>query len=246
MEKKRSISDLSSISQISEESAKKKRGRPTKDVVFGEHLKTLLDYIQNIGKPISFDQLIKETQLSAKLDEKSLKTLFKNLKGNIKVRFEFAGSETKDEMLVMKEGKFTFKPEHEVKNKEDIIHKLSLDYYRKKGIDTKDLKDSYKNVEADIEELIKSKRVYAVKSKEGVGKMLFYKDPSYQMNVDSSLIELWKSVQDEIPIQSVNLEAQLKNVGEEPLTTIIWPDAKVPSKKKKEEKKKRKKRLEKL
>lgn len=245
MDKKRSISDLKTISQISGESAKKKRGRPTKEIIIGEHLKTLLDYLQNVGKPISFDQLIKETQLNTKLDEKSLKTLFRNLKDNIKVRFEFAGSDTNDEVL-MKEGKFIFKPEHEVKNKEDIIYKLSLPEYRRRGIDTKELKDSYKNAEADIEELIKTKRVYAVKSKEGIGKMLFYKDPSYQMNVDRSLVELWKSVQDKIPIQSVNLEVQLKNVGEKPLRTIVWPNEKVPSKEKKEEKKRRKKRLEKL
>lgn len=218
----------SSSDQESGGDSKKKRGRPSKQSILSKHLKTLVDYIKENEKPITFNNLVKITEVDTQLDDKSLQSLFQDLKNNAKMSFTWdrnqnsVEDELENEMLLMmKQGFFTYQPTHSVRNKNDIKNLLLKEYYST-GLDSKELKDSYKNAEEDVRELIANKEVYSAKSSEGKSFILYYKDPTLLMNVDRDLMDMWNEVGKKIPQQNINLEGALNQCGQKPLEAVEW------------------------
>jgi hypothetical protein len=210
-----------------DEPKRRGRGRPSKASVLSKHMKTIIDYLKEIEKPITFNDIINTNQIQLELHQ--LRSLFADLKKNPKVRFDWDSTknsvdQVEDEVtLAMRQGLFEYKPTHQVRNIEDIITLLRDPDYRGIGVDEKELKDSYKTIASDIEQLIKTGRVYHVKNMEKKSNLLYYRDPAYNIPVDQKLKDLWNDITPKIPLQAHDLDAAVRKVKEVPLETYDLP-----------------------
>ncbi|KAL6049511.1 transcription factor TFIIE beta subunit, TFIIEB, Tfa2 [Balamuthia mandrillaris] len=133
---------------------------------------------------------------------------------------------------------FSYKPTYDVTNKEEL---LDLIMKTPDGIDSAELKDSYKNVVKDTKELQEEGKILVVYNSEAKTNILYPNEPHLRFEVFPEFKEMWKEVK--VPDQ-VDLERSLNEAG----LKLLPEDDELKSEKYKQpkEKKKRKKRKVKI
>eukprot|EP01098_Paradermamoeba_levis_P006946 TRINITY_DN2883_c0_g1_i3.p1 TRINITY_DN2883_c0_g1~~TRINITY_DN2883_c0_g1_i3.p1 ORF type:complete len:158 (-),score=49.54 TRINITY_DN2883_c0_g1_i3:242-715(-) len=89
---------------------------------------------------------------------------------------------------------FQYQAKYDLRSSEDILTLLSNN---PNGIDVTELKDSYKNVEADVKSLVASKRIILMKNSDTKTDVIYFNEPKYSSlpEVSNEFKELWKTIQ---------------------------------------------------
>eukprot|EP01026_Neomeris_dumetosa_P065069 TRINITY_DN6232_c0_g1_i1.p1 TRINITY_DN6232_c0_g1~~TRINITY_DN6232_c0_g1_i1.p1 ORF type:complete len:313 (+),score=71.45 TRINITY_DN6232_c0_g1_i1:161-1099(+) len=163
----------------------------------------------------------KKTVPVAKVKKDVLDLLKKNHDGltleeiDDKLNFDIQGDEALQQALVdtgrieLTDGVYKFKAKYQISDKFELLELLRQ--YLNVGLPAEDLKDSYKNVMSDIEELKQSRDLYAIWSTEIKGMMLYPQDPALKLDVDDDLIEFYRGI--EHPIVQEDFDAMLQEYG---------------------------------
>ncbi|RKP12745.1 hypothetical protein BJ684DRAFT_11055, partial [Piptocephalis cylindrospora] len=144
--------------------------------------------------PQSIDQIAQHLGLDMKMDEE----LFKKVSSNTKIIFD-------PENVT-----FTYKPEHDVKSKQDLLDLLQRRRLEGGGMLVEDFKDSYLNIKEAMAELEKEGKILIVRKKDGYPRMLFYNDTVYNTPMDEQFKELWNRYK--MPMET-EIVAELEAAG---------------------------------
>eukprot|EP01023_Acetabularia_acetabulum_P026219 TRINITY_DN2494_c0_g1_i3.p1 TRINITY_DN2494_c0_g1~~TRINITY_DN2494_c0_g1_i3.p1 ORF type:complete len:314 (+),score=77.51 TRINITY_DN2494_c0_g1_i3:205-1146(+) len=132
-----------------------------------------------------------------------------------KLNFDIQGEESLRQALIetgrieIQDGVYRFKAKYQICDKFELLELLKQ--YSNQGLPAEDLKDSYKNVTNDIEELKKTRDLYAIWSTEIKGYMLYPQDPVLKLDVDDDLVEFFRGI--EHPVVQEDFDQLLQEYG---------------------------------
>eukprot|EP01024_Parvocaulis_polyphysoides_P053651 TRINITY_DN5359_c0_g1_i2.p2 TRINITY_DN5359_c0_g1~~TRINITY_DN5359_c0_g1_i2.p2 ORF type:complete len:308 (-),score=79.39 TRINITY_DN5359_c0_g1_i2:40-963(-) len=132
-----------------------------------------------------------------------------------KLNFDIQGEESLQQALMetgrieVQGGVYRFKAKYQISDKFELLELLKQ--FANAGLPAEDLKDSYKNVMTDIEELKKSRDLYSIWSTEIKGYMLYPQDPVLKLDVDDDLIEFYRGI--EHPVVQEDFDQMLQDYG---------------------------------
>ncbi|RKP11008.1 hypothetical protein THASP1DRAFT_12074 [Thamnocephalis sphaerospora] len=152
---------------------------------------------QKHDSPLTMAEMKKHTSVDIAKDP----ALFQALSQNAKVTFN------------AENGTFAYKPEHNVKTKEEVLA-LLRDGAGAGGIELCELKDSNANVAKLAEELSASGDVLIARNRDGTARILYYNDTSLNTAMDEEFKAMWRSlkVPDEADLPKRMAEAGLKTM----------------------------------
>jgi len=127
-------------------------------------------------------------------------------------------------------GLFKYKPLYSLKDKENLMKLIDS---TPDGIDTDDLKDSYKGIQADIQDLVNSEYVLHVENTELKHEIIYPHDRRFAMDVSPDFQKLWASVR--VP-DMVDFEKEMHKAN---LTMMQVESRKRPTTKTKKKRKQR-------
>lgn len=108
--------------------------------------------------------------------------------------------------VIHNDGKYTYKPEHDIANKQQLLQFLKR---APEGTVFDTIKDTYKSILKDIDSLQKEGKIYVVHNLDMKTNILYPVDDSLEhLKVDDDLVKLWHSVK--VPINPTELQAAIK------------------------------------
>ncbi|KAI9228467.1 MAG: hypothetical protein DHS80DRAFT_15526 [Piptocephalis tieghemiana] len=155
-------------------------------------------FLRTTPEPQTIDQIAQSLGLDLKLDDE----LFKKVSSNTKIIFD-------PENVT-----FTYKPEHDVKSKQDLLDLLQRRRLEGGGMLVEDFKDSYLNIKEAMAELEKDGKILIVRKKDGYPRMLFYNDTVYNTPMATEFKELWNRYK--MPMEA-EMVAELEAAGHKTL-----------------------------
>lgn len=165
---------------------KKSNGRVVYDVV---------NFLQRIGRPVTAHEIFEDTGA----DVSTGSTLLEILKENSKISYD--------------DGWFSYKPTYDIKNRDELSELISR---APNGIDSQELKDSYKTVHDDVKTLVEARKIIQIKNTDSNSDVLFPRDVRYDMELDNEFVDGWRgiSIPDEVELEKRLLKAGLKRQDE--------------------------------
>eukprot|EP01025_Chloroclados_australasicus_P061980 TRINITY_DN8137_c0_g2_i1.p1 TRINITY_DN8137_c0_g2~~TRINITY_DN8137_c0_g2_i1.p1 ORF type:complete len:324 (-),score=82.55 TRINITY_DN8137_c0_g2_i1:315-1286(-) len=163
----------------------------------------------------------KKTVPIPKVKKDVLDLLKKNIDGltleeiDEKLNFDIQGDEALQQALMetgrieIMDGVYKFKAKYQISDKFGLLELLKN--FQNEGLPADDLKDSYKNVMNDIEELKKSRDLYGIWSTDIKGYMLYPQDPALKIDVDDDLVEFYRGI--EHPLVQEDFDQLLQEYG---------------------------------
>jgi len=135
-----------------------------------------------------------EIETNTKVNVAANATLLKELKMNSFVEYQEPGS-------------FAYRPRHALKNKGELLDKISSTL---EGISAEELKDAYKEVVEDIKSLVDSRKVLQVINLDTKQQILYPNDARFSMSVLPEFQSLWAAVK--IP-DAIDLEKEMERAN---------------------------------
>ncbi|GAM19433.1 hypothetical protein SAMD00019534_026080 [Acytostelium subglobosum LB1] len=193
-----------------------------KNVPIGRVVYDILTHLKSLeGEPATFEELMASTPHRIEGNQE----LIDSLRANPKIEF-------------LNDTTLCFKPLFDVKSPKDIIELLSKYPY---GITMGELRESYRQIEQDVNRMRDAKEIFVVKHNEKADdQMLFYNDERYRIPVSAELVNMWKDI---VMPKEVDLESTMKEAG---LSLVEFAETARTIKAKQVEKKEKKRRVTKV
>ncbi|CAM8980268.1 unnamed protein product [Rhodiola kirilowii] len=168
----------------------------------GLQIKRVIDFLYETRKAVTAEEINAETYV----DMKANKAVFDSLKNNPKVLYDGT--------------RFSYKAKHEVKEKNELLRLIRT---HTEGIAVMDLKDSYPNVEEDLQVLKASGDIWLLceDSKEEIA---YPNDPRVVIKPDDDLKVFFRSI--ELPRDFLDIEKDLTKNGMKPVSNTAQRRAK--------------------
>lgn len=140
------------------------------------------------------------------VDVKHNKDVFESLKSNVKVSFDGQ--------------RFAYKSKHDLKNKDEL---LVLVRKLPEGVPMGDLKDSYPGIQADVQDLKATGKVWVLMNSDSQEDIVYPNDPKIVIKVDEDLKQLIRGI--DTPREFMDVERELQKAGMKPATNSARREA---------------------
>ncbi|CAI9093986.1 OLC1v1029614C1 [Oldenlandia corymbosa var. corymbosa] len=161
----------------------------------GAQMKRVIDLLLERRQAMDPEEINRECYV----DVNANKAVFDSLKQNPKVNYDGR--------------RFSYKPTHDVRNKDQL---LELIRKFQEGIAAVDLKDSYSNVMQDLQSLKASGQIWLLLNCDSRDDIAYPNNPKVTVMVDNDLKQLFRGV--ELPGEMLDIEKDLQKNGMKPAT----------------------------
>jgi len=161
----------------------------------GAQMKLVIDLLYKTRQVFTAEQINEATYV----DIHGSKALFDSLRNNSKVKLDGRH--------------FSYKPTHVLTGRDQLYNLIKNQEY---GIAVEELKDAYPSVLEDLQALKASGDVWWLSGTNSQEDTAHFNDPRFRITVDSDLNQLFRGT--ELPRDMLDIEQELKKIGETPLT----------------------------
>eukprot|EP00271_Cylindrocystis_brebissonii_P004843 TRINITY_DN16762_c0_g1_i1.p1 TRINITY_DN16762_c0_g1~~TRINITY_DN16762_c0_g1_i1.p1 ORF type:complete len:279 (+),score=56.94 TRINITY_DN16762_c0_g1_i1:609-1445(+) len=161
----------------------------------GLRMKKVIDILLQTRRPMTPEEILALTYVDIDDSEELRENLAKNMK------VTFTGTH------------YMYKAKHELNGKPELLHLIRQN---KDGIALSEVKDSYANVPADVQELRSAGHVWGIQNSDTLDDILYPNDPKIQMTVDEDIKSLVRGIK--LP-SFEEIEKELKRAGMTPSTS---------------------------
>jgi DNA-binding transcriptional ArsR family regulator len=113
------------------------------------------------------------------------------------------------ERVLYEAGRYSYKPQHEIRDREQLLQFLRR---TPEGTGFNDIKDSYRTVGEDVQALKEAGRIYVVFNHDLQQEVMYPVDEGLEhLRLDDDLVQLWRSTK--VPVNATELHAAIKNAG---------------------------------
>ncbi|KAL3150968.1 hypothetical protein ABBQ32_000711 [Trebouxia sp. C0010 RCD-2024] len=143
-------------------------------VPIGKQLKDIVDHLESVRLARTPEQLREATQHDVTGNEE----LYKQVRSNPKIH-------------LTADGKYEYKPEHELRNADEL---LTLLLRHPQGMLAGQIKDAYKGILDDVKKLKDDGKVWCIFNAERKEEVFFPRDSKPQVAISQDLVDFWHNI----------------------------------------------------
>jgi len=161
-------------------------------------LKKVVDYLRNVRKEVSIEELHRETGVQA--DEDLRFSLEKNPK-----------------VAITPDGKYKFRPKYDIRNRDELLDAVSQ---FEEGVSMVELEDCYPTIKEDAKALAEDRKVIILLNTETKHDVVYPTDPALRMDVSKDFQEIWRKLTDKFPPEN-EMESEMVKIGLKPTRQAV-------------------------